>query len=1411
MPVPEEAGFALEAGYASHMDAHLLLADEYAFWDLELTLHHFAASRLGAGFPACGPVWPRLDPNSLRFAGRARSATAVQRTDIRPTAIELTCRGRKGAGLSLTGVAGSGFYPTSAQFGVPGQATLLLAALPAAFGARPAIHVAALERQRGRAEFPSAGLDLVCVRPEFKNRRAERRATAAPEMPTGIYLPVRRAAEALRAPMPSPGYLGAATLAAKSRPAAPRAGRLALFGQPAIQIPESPFRAAGASMAALEQMVSDLVFWSPRPIGLPRRLIATPTPVRSPRCTIVRGPELRRALDMPEAAPVTGLAAAGKNAAARRRQAKEEAFLCAVSLPGAAEEESGVPASWTWTAPPALALRESPACTLPAPLMASAVQLAAMFHGEALETPAVIEMPGARRRRPAGASDPEEASYLQLPPPAVSKGVRPRRAAPGEIALPVETLGPALPELPQRLGSRRTPEAELSAALAPIVARPPRAKIVRLSEAETPRFAVETSLPAVEGSVQRGIEVGGFFALPPSALKGRRGAPALSEAAAGSRFFEPLLAAPAGAVDQTGVWLAEAPCTTLGPQRPRQAPVRLMADGPVSGEIPPSLPEGGVLPGVTLAEAQSWLRRPNAFTGAPPRSVEDQTPAVPAPAPPEMTGLVLGVTERSGAPISDLLYPGPPKTFTMTAVRRALPEEPIAGPGVSLPDSPDAEYGHSMPDLGVIAQEVRVKERERKAAGGPREDMPVPGTLLPELAAEEKERILISGAPAWQPCNPLRRAFAAAGPGGVAMTLAVELPPRGLALRAVQLAGAGTSTLAVRSAAWKFITQTADWTAFPESAASMPRPSAAVLGVQSLIKARLEKVSQPGAMTPRQAWPQHNEEGFPQADVLQPSVPVSFEFSGLIVMPAMRVPPVTHRGAAVSPWRTEASIIGPGIGLPVFAAGILARLLLMGLGFEAARPAKAADAQVFRSARRVVVPIPVGDGVRSPEARLAPPTRLKVMSADIEPRKAFPNAWNLRSGTRDAGGVTFLAARPVNAESKAIAARRKLGASGPAKVSGRPALGRFPVSPAERMELHPQPAALPGAQRFALSTSLMTGRTGRVPPRPAPGGRERQRVGWQTMIEQASAVHYLLISSRKPGVIWPNAKTGRFQDEPPAKAFPWKTAAAGATGTQFPLPEALRPKSKDFRVGLSGARLSRIVTPKWREDRKTAERTVWLAPAFQPVRRPEPLPSFRLPERRAAMPWGVFTPIEAHDDFEDYGTMTMAPRYEARILDPAIPGVRRAATYGGDVSYERSLPFPPPSPHGGRTPIGASVLEMTTRRVEMPPAVDAIPEEFDPALVEAARRKGIEPLVGAFKSASKFFKFTVLVTLALGVSLQDGGLSGLQVQGFGDGFAGIGSEVYRSGSRIPGGAGFCRVVCDRSGPDQNSLSYGLPS
>jgi hypothetical protein len=169
-----------------------------------------------------------------------------------------------------------------------------------------------------------------------------------------------------------------------------------------------------------------------------------------------------------------------------------------------------------------------------------------------------------------------------------------------------------------------------------------------------------------------------------------------------------------------------------------------------------------------------------------------------------------------------------------------------------------------------------------------------------------------------------------------------------------------------------------------------------------------------------------------------------------------------------------------------------------------------------------------------------------------------------------------------------------------------------------------------------------------------------------------------------------------------------------------------------------------------RPDDRTAVKTVRLAPLFRSIRRPTRLPVFgRARHGKAVMPEAVFLPPGEHEDFEDSRTMRIAPGFGACPVRMLMPASKPRSVFTGTLGTAGLL----------RHEAGAAVgtvraaafdYKIPLFRPHLPDGwVDTVPVEFDAAAAEAAREQNWEPLVGAIKNATRFFKFMCLGVMGL--------------------------------------------------------------
>ncbi len=499
-----------------------------------------------------------------------------------------------------------------------------------------------------------------------------------------------------------------------------------------------------------------------------------------------------------------------------------------------------------------------------------------------------------------------------------------------------------------------------------------------------------------------------------------------------------------------------------------------------------------------------------------------------------------------------------------------------------------------------------------------------------------------------------------------------------------------------------------------------------------------QTLERPLPKAPLKTSPLTTQTAFPLAEPIQPA-PVNEEVAHqLVAVPPAAVAPAVFRGALQAPRKTSAEIQAQPIGLPGFGFGISARLYVANQDLEAPAPARLLGAAAPRNAHQVAVPISLSDEIHAPDFGLSPIHPLLLSSTGVLGGLWFHAPRQVASSFKPAAGARFPRPRPRHVESEAIQACHTLDQSPPWAGTGRTQLGALKVSAPARVGMEPRSAELSGPMPVALPVRLMSGGSERVPPGTHAGAKRVAVAGWQAFEGDCTAQHFQSIASLPTSVRWPTAASGWFQTEAKRPPFAGRFPVAPPSGAQFPCPAALWPQSAGFSEALRPTHLAAIGAPPKREDRQTARQSVHLEPVFRPVRRPARLPVFSRATRKAAMPSGVFVYVEAHEDFEDYGTMGIAPRYEAPLLEPLIPATEYTPGIRGNLESARLWPSAAPWLDLAAGPAGASGVLATIPSPLLRDEIDPIPLDFDS---EAAKGQGI---MGALKNASRFFKFTTL-------------------------------------------------------------------
>jgi hypothetical protein len=500
----------------------------------------------------------------------------------------------------------------------------------------------------------------------------------------------------------------------------------------------------------------------------------------------------------------------------------------------------------------------------------------------------------------------------------------------------------------------------------------------------------------------------------------------------------------------------------------------------------------------------------------------------------------------------------------------------------------------------------------------------------------------------------------------------------------------------------------------------------------------LETLQRPLPKAPRAASPLATQTAFPLAEPIQPATADAEVSHTLQAVPPATLAPAVFRGAPQAPWKTSAEILAQPVGLPGFDLGISARLYVAGQDLEAPAPARALGAAALSDAHRVAAPISLSDEIHAPDLGLSPIHPLAISSTGILAGLEFHAPRQVAAGFKPAARARFRTARPRHAQSEAIEACHTLDQSPPWAGAGRTRLGTLRVSDPALVGLVPRTAEPPGAMPVALAVHLMGSGSERVPPRTHAGAPSMAVAGWQTFEGDCTSQHFQSIESSATSLQWPTPASGWFQTEAKRAPFAGAFPIAPPRGTEFPRPEAIWPQSAGFTEVLRPTHLAALGAPPKCEDTRTARQSVHLEPVFRPIRRPARLPVFSRATRKAEMPSGVFLYVEAHEDFEDYGTMGIAPHYEAPLLEPAIPATRHTPSIRGNLELARLSLSAAPRLDLPAGPAGASGVQVTPPSPLLRDEVDPIPLEFDS---EAAKGQGI---MGALKNASRFFKFTTL-------------------------------------------------------------------
>ncbi|MGA2327677.1 MAG: hypothetical protein ABSH05_15445, partial [Bryobacteraceae bacterium] len=563
-----EAGFILRPVEASTMDDGPWMGGEIELRSEAYALGRFAPARRGVSLRVGGPVWPKLNPETLKMAGRARLVRASGWSEF------------AGPGLQR---AYAYQWPPRLAVGEPGAGTLFRHPRPAGLtgqlSARSPI-ATSIDSQAPviltrvvfrpvRAVFPSGDLNTSYARPAFQALRFTLRAEPAPGFSVGFRLPERPREAAVRRTMLALEFLASSMPARVNMAAAARwEVRPAGFAQPAIWLPESDFSLVTATRrSVIESMVGEWIVKVPLPLRLPRVLRVVPAPRRSPRPAIPMSPGWTHADRLPSSDLVPG----------------------GFPLPVGAR---WVVPAMTWTAQPA------------------EFTFSAVLPAAEREPRPDLEVDQA----------PREAAHARLAPPAAVRALQNARLAAEQVPPAAPAVSLPLPTAPESLMAGALPNV---AALAPL-AQPPAMSRARVADADlrrgAPPFSAATPvLPELaglgEGCESVPIEAAYMPVSLPSSVRGRRSGPlGAGQPSLPGSSIAPLLPA-TSAAPLTQRLLALAP---LSPGGLSSALRPLSAQrGDIRGFAPPSFEVAALLP-ETPKRAYEVELGPGSFSVSPP-------------------------------------------------------------------------------------------------------------------------------------------------------------------------------------------------------------------------------------------------------------------------------------------------------------------------------------------------------------------------------------------------------------------------------------------------------------------------------------------------------------------------------------------------------------------------------------------------------------------------------------------------------------------------------------------------------------------------------------------------------------------------------------------------------------------------
>lgn len=632
-----------------------------------------------------------------------------------------------------------------------------------------------------------------------------------------------------------------------------------------------------------------------------------------------------------------------------------------------------------------------------------------------------------------------------------------------------------------------------------------------------------------------------------------------------------------------------------------------------------------------------------------------------------------------------------------------LPGEELHGPDVYIPGLPAKSTRQAMPE--PTAMHTGISAALRKA--GP-EACEAP-------LARVRSMVEAGGVPVMLPA-PVAAMF------GVRLTSAHEAPAAPLK----PVAQGSTVT----AAGWAAYALARSIPAGPDHAAARRR----------LGSGAVERLGTPTVNSP--ALPELRYAGaeFPLLETVRPAVPARFHLRIPETMPPVASAPGRFAGTEPVPIGTVLALSAPMPGLPVFESRITAALGLEQLGPQL--PGSGKGHNITAISRSLAAPIEL-EGIRPPAPLSAPQPALVVARGGVLSTAAAV-ARNVESQFAAPQAAEFAPARAAFGEqTQALAGRYTL----PAGSALRTAVSQRKPGTAFRLrsdsaEFGPQGAELPRPGHLAGVLRLAGAGYGKLQSAAMARAAARQTAGWQPL--GSAGAEFKVLCSGLPAVRVAPVASGRFQIEKAPVVSGEKPRPLPPVAVEILRSAVINKESADLAACPGEAPAFRLDVQAC-PDGRTAVRTVRLAPVFRTIRRPARLPVFGSAKHgKAGMPEAVFVPPDELEDFEDFRTSRIGPGYDScpvRMVMPVSQPVRDFSLRlpAADLLRTEAAAVT------GTARAAAFDYKVPAFRPHLPDGwVDTVPLELDPAAAEPAQEQNWEPLVGAIKNATRFFKFMCL-------------------------------------------------------------------